>query len=129
MKDKAIEKINAEMQKKANDPYTEIVGHYIIDRCLDAACAEKVMADGKTLKGAMDAIMAKARKAKSGNVAVLTPGDVFGAVDEHFGFDTNEAAQFAAISSAAHSNAPVQQPQPKTPERATGSIISLEDFL
>ena len=127
MKDKAIEKINAEMQKKPNDPYTEIVGHYIIDRCLDAACAEKVMADGKSLKGAMDAIMAKAKKAKNGNVAVLTPGAVFGAIDEHFGFETDEAAQMAAISSA--SPATVEPPKPKTPERASGSIISLEDFL
>lgn len=127
MKDKAIEKINAEMQKKANDPYTEIVGHYIIDRCLDAACAEKVMADGKSLQGAMSEIMKRAQKARNGSVAVLTPGAVFGAVDEHFGFETDEAAQMAALSSA--SPAPVEPPKPKTPERASGSIISLEDFL
>lgn len=127
MKDKAIEKINAEMQKKAHDPYTEIVGQYIIDRCLDAACAEKVMADGKSLKGAMDEIMAKAKKVRNGNVAVLTPDAVFGAVDKYFGFDTNEAAQITAISSASPSS--VEPPNPQTLERASGSIISLEDFL
>ena len=127
MKDKAIEKINAEMQKKANDPYTEIVGHYIIDRCLDAACAEKVMADGKTLKGAMDKIMSTARANRNGNVAVLTPATVFGAVDEYFGFQTSESAQMAALHTVAPT--PVEPPQPKTRERATGSIISLEDFL
>lgn len=130
MKDKAIEKINAEMQKKASDPYTEIVGHYIIDRCLDATCAEKVMQSGKSLRGAMDAIMAKAKAARNGNVAVLTPAAVFGAVDEHFGFETDEAAQFSAVSSASSaSSAPAEPPRPKAPERASGSIISLEDFL
>lgn len=127
MKDKAIEKINAEMQKSGNDPYTEIVGHYIIDRCLDAACAEKVMKDGKTLKGAMDAVMERAKKAKHGSVAVLTPGDVFGAVDKYFGFSTNTAAQMAALSSVSAPSA--EPPKPTTPERASGSIISLEDFL
>ena len=127
MNDKAIEKINAEMQKNASDQYTEIVGHYIIDRCLDAACAEKVMEDGKSLKGAMDAIMAKARKAKTGNVAVLTPEAVFGAVDKYFGFPLNSSAQMAALglASAPHT----EPPKPQAAERAAAPIISLDDFL
>ena len=29
----AVEKINTEMQKRPDDPYTEVIGHYIIDRC------------------------------------------------------------------------------------------------
>ena len=39
MIDKAIEKINAEMQKDPSDRYMEIVGHYIIDRCDEALAA------------------------------------------------------------------------------------------
>lgn len=35
MIDKAIEKINAAMQKDPDNRYMEIVGHYIIDRCVD----------------------------------------------------------------------------------------------
>lgn len=127
MKDKAIEKINAELQKAGNNPYTEIVGHYIIDRCLDAACAEKVMMDGKTLKGAMDAIMERAKRAKQGSVAVLTPSEVFGAVDKYFGLSTNTTAQMAALGLA---SAPkTEPPKPQVVERAAAPIISLDDFL
>ena len=64
MIDKAIQKINEEMQKNPTDPYTEIIGHYIIDRCADEFTAAKVAAEGKTLKGAMNAIMEAAKKAK-----------------------------------------------------------------
>lgn len=127
MKDKAIEKINAEMQKKANDPYTEIVGHYIIDRCLDATCAEKVMADGKSLKGAMDAIMDKAKKARNGSVAVLTPDAVFGAVDKYFGFSLDPSAQMAALGLASAPHTEPSKPQPAV--QAAAPIISLDDFL
>ena len=43
MIEKAIEKINAEMQKDPSDRYMEIIGHYIIDRC-DEALAVKIAA-------------------------------------------------------------------------------------
>ena len=43
MNDKAIEKINAGMQKNANDPYAEIIGQYIIDRYLDGTAAGLVL--------------------------------------------------------------------------------------
>lgn len=71
MTEKAIEKINADMQKNPTDAYTEIIGQYIIDRCEEQTVAEKVAADGKTLKGAMDAVMKKAQAAKKGNVAAV----------------------------------------------------------
>ena len=61
MTDKAIEKINAEMQKDPADQYMEIVGHYVIDRCADEAVAAKVMGKKKTLRGAMDAVMERAK--------------------------------------------------------------------
>lgn len=127
MKDKAIAKINAEMQKNANDPYTEIVGHYVIDRCLDEACAKKVMEEKKTLRGAMGNVMERAKKARGGNVAVLTPADVFGAVDKYFCFEPNAAAQMSAIAAAG--GTPVEQPKPKQEERASDTILNLEDFL
>lgn len=60
----AVEKINTEMQKRPDDPYTEIIGHYIIDRCgLDAGCERKAAAEKKTLAGAMDAVMAATERA------------------------------------------------------------------
>lgn len=91
-----IEKINAEMQEKPDDKYREIIGHYIIDRCEDPACAEKVTAD-KTLKGAMEAILSFAKKNKSGYVAVLDDSTVFRKVDEYFGFPEYRTLQRKAL--------------------------------
>lgn len=100
MIEKAIEKINAEMQKDPNNKYLEIIGHYIIDRCTDDITAARIAAEGKTLKGAMDAVMAKATAARNGNVAVLTHTTVFAAVDSYFKITTDEQAQLDAMMSA-----------------------------
>lgn len=119
--DKAVEKINEEMQKNPNDPYTEVIGHYIIDRCMDADAAEKVAADGKTLKGAMQAVMKKAEKVKQGNVAVLLPGAVFEAVDRYFGMRKDTAAQDKALRGACGAT--------PEPPKQVASVLNLEDFL
>lgn len=59
----AIEKINTEMQKRPDDLYMEIIGHYIIDRCgADEACEKKASAEGKTLTGAVTAVRNAAQK-------------------------------------------------------------------
>ncbi len=109
MIDKAIEKINAAMQKDPDNRYMEIVGHYIIDRCVDEETAAKVTDEKKTLKGAMDAVVSKAQKAKQGNVAVLMPDEVFGVVDQYFGLPTDLVAQAAAMGNAAPNAAPAPQ--------------------
>lgn len=109
MIDKAIEKINAEMQKDTANRYMEILGHYVIDRC-DEALATKI-AGGKTLKGAMEAVERKARALKKGNTAVLTPGEVFGEVDKFFGLPTDTAAQWKAMGlPSAAAPVPVEAP-------------------
>lgn len=97
---KAIQKINTEMQQNPTDIYTEIIGHYIIDRCTDDITAARIAAEGKTLKGAMDAVMDKAKAARNGNVAVLTHTTVFAAVDSYFKIATDEQAQLDAMMSA-----------------------------
>lgn len=82
----AITKINTEMQKDARNKYYEVVGQYVIDRITDEQSAELVLAVGKTLSGACDAIKAIALKYKTGNVAVVSDADGFAAVDKYFGF-------------------------------------------
>lgn len=127
MVDTAIEKINAEMQKNPADRYTEIVGHYVIDRCMDEAAAARVAEKDKTLKGAMAAVREKARKAQSGSVAVLLPADVFGAVDKYFGLPTDLSAQQAAMGSVSGAApAPAQPVRPEPPAKAN---IDLTDFF
>lgn len=98
--DEAVKKINGEMQKNPEDLYTEIVGHYIIDRCSDQSVADKVAKPDKSLSGAMGMIMCAARGKTKSNVAVLTPAEVFGAVDRYLGIPEDKAAQAAAMMSA-----------------------------
>ena len=121
MTDRAIEKINAEMQKDPSNRYMEIIGHYVIDRC-DEALAAKI-AEGKTLKDAMTAVRRRAEKAKKGNVAVLTPGEVFGEVDKYFGLPTDTAAQWKAIGLQ-----PAEAPE-EEPSQTTSAAINLADFF
>ena len=121
----AIEKINAEMQKNADDLYTEIIGTYIIDRCGDGQVKAKVEGKDKSLKGAMDAVMAVAKKRKHGSCAVLTPAEVFGAVDTYFRIGTDTQAQEKALALVLGYGAPVATPAKKTEQVS----FMLEDFI
>ena len=89
----AIQKINAEMQKKPDDKFREVIGHYIIDRCSDPSCAEKVMDEKKTLEDALDKIIDLAKKSKYNQCAVLSDDVVFAEVDKYFGFAKHCAEQ------------------------------------
>lgn len=121
MIDQAIEKINAEMQKDPTNRYMEIIGHYVIDRC-DEALAAKI-AGGKTLKDAMTAVERRAQKVKKGNVAVLTPGEVFGEVDQYFGLPADTAAQWRAMGLPS-----AEAPAEERPQTSSVSI-DLADFF
>lgn len=119
MIDKAIEKINAEMQKDPSDRYMEIVGHYIIDRCDEALAAR--IAEGKTLKDAMTAVERKAQSVRNGRrVVPMTPDEVFDEVDKYFGLPTDIAAQWKAIGF------PLSRTDPPA---GRGGDIDLADFF
>jgi len=124
MTEDAIKKINTEMQKAPDDPYREIIGHYIIDRCVDPACAEQVLKEGKTLEGAMKAVTEAARNAAKNGVAVRTPAQVFGEVDRYFGLAADPAAQRKAVEAASGGEVPSRGPEP-----VKKMALDLADFL
>lgn len=117
----AIGKINQEMQKNPDDLYTEIIGHYVIDRCIDRVCEQLAAAEDKTLAGAMKAVEEAAKKKKSGNVAVLASREVFKAVDTYFGFSFDAAAQRQAMNTASDTGYIAPRKETK--------VLRLEDFL
>lgn len=123
MIDKAIAKINAEMQKDPSNRYMEILGHYIIDRCDERLAAE--IAGGKTLKVAMDVVMERAKTMRKGNVAVLTLGEVLGAVDKYFNLPTDTAAQWRAMDLPPAAASALAEDGPQQ----TGGYIDPLDFL
>lgn len=89
--EKAIAAINAEMQKEPGNQYLEIIGQYIIDRCGEQTVADSVN-KGKTLKGAMDAIRAAAKK-KGGQCVVMKDDEIFDAVDAYFSLGKSAEAR------------------------------------
>lgn len=113
MIEQAIEKINIEMQKNPSDKYTEVIGHYCIDRVTNET-AEKFLADGKTLKGALDAVKAVARKNAQNSVCIMSDDEVFSEVNKYFG-----------LSDVATVTAPKQPTKPKAPSLN----LDFNDFL
>lgn len=124
----AIQKINMEMQKKPDDLYTEIIGHYVIDRCTDDITAAKILKADKTLAGAMNAVLDTAKRAKNGNVAVLTPDKVFGAVDHYFNLATDLKAQQKAMATVGAAPANHQE-EPEPPATSKKLGLDLAAFM
>ena len=117
----AIEKINAEMQKAPDDLYTEIFGHYLIDRCVDPEDELLIGAEGKTLEGAMKAVESEARKRVQKNVAVLSDYETGKIVDAYFGLKPNTELWQRSIRNA------IGDGEPEQP--AGGVALDLTDFL
>lgn len=105
----AAAKINAEMQKDPQNLYMEIIGHYVIDRSAEEADAVCVLADKKTLAGAMDSVMKVARAKAQGNTAVLLPDEVFDTVDKYFGLSKSAKARAAAMGSVTGGTAKAEE--------------------
>lgn len=95
----AAAKINTEMQKDPQNLYMEIIGHYVIDRTAEEDAAACVLAHKKTLAGAMESVVERARKKQRGNAAVLMPDEVFDAVDAYFGLHKSMKTREAAMRS------------------------------
>lgn len=92
MYNKAIDKIRDEMAANANDGYIAAVGEYLTEYIRGHKDeADKVMADGKTIKGSLAAASEEARKKQRGNVAVLSYEEVYKLVREYYGFCDNRA--------------------------------------
>ena len=84
MKDKAIAKITEEAMK-INDPVAFAIEEHLTNKCTTTAVAKKLLAEGKELKGAYDAVWAEARKRKKGNCAYIPPEEVYEIVDKYYG--------------------------------------------
>ena len=52
----AVKKINLEIQKEPDNGYIAVVGEYIIDCITSEEAADAVLAEGKTLSGALEEI-------------------------------------------------------------------------
>lgn len=108
----AIIKINAEIQADPADMYLEAIGHHVIDACATEQAAAAILAEGKTLKGAMSEVRAAAQKKAKGGVAVMRDEDVYAIVDKYFGIE----------------GAPAPAPAP-APAAKAGISLDIGDFF
>ncbi len=114
----AVRKINDEIQKEPGNAYIAAVGEHIIDCITTEEAAEAVLAEGKTLSGALaemhkdmeERARRKRSELKKGEncVEIVAPKEeVFKMARDHFGL-----------------------PEPGTrPAAKKGVSLSLEDFL
>ena len=92
--DKAIEKINGEMQRHPDDKLWEFVGTYIIDSMNEKKA--ELINKSHSLNEAIKRVTSEAKKVAVNSCGVLTPDSVITAVDLYFGAERNPAAYESA---------------------------------
>lgn len=82
----ALEKLQVEITAHPKNKYAAVVGGFMMDRIRDhPEDAEKVMVEGKTIAGSLDAMKAEAKKNQANGVGVLTDEEGFAIVLGYYG--------------------------------------------
>lgn len=118
MLDQAIQKIKTEMDSN-KDGYTQAVGGFLLQHLeTNPAAAEKIMAEGKTIKGSLDEMRKAAEKQKVGNCAVLTDAEGFAVVLKYYGIEGKAQAATSAPPAA-----------PAPDRKSIDFSVNLDDLL
>lgn len=117
----AISKLKDEM-KKEKASFVQIVGQFLLAHVeADPASAEKILVEGKSIKGSLDAMRKEAKKQMVDNCAVLSDQEGFAVVLQYFAIKGKVTA--TAIQEAASTKVkPVNN-------SSVDFDVSLEDFL
>lgn len=115
----AIEKINGEMQKAPNDIMREAVGQYLIDLCKNDKVAGKLLREGKTLDGAIDAMTEHAKKHAKGGRYAMAPEEALKIVGDYFGIGSGDIGKEAES---------VEEPQKPEPQKSDDISIDFDSF-
>lgn len=90
MKEQAIQKIEKE---ECKGPVAELQQMIMCWLAVDEKAAGLIMTEGKTIKGAYEAMRKEAEKIKSGMSACLEPSKAMAIVMEYFGMDKDSIQQ------------------------------------
>lgn len=90
MKEQAMQKIEKE---KCEGPVAELQQMIMCWLAVDEKAAGLIMTEGKTIKGAYEAMRKEAEKIKSGMSACLEPSKAMAIVMEYFGMDKDSIQQ------------------------------------
>lgn len=84
MLNKAVKKINDEIEKEKN-PYVKVIGEYLLKVIADnEGAAEKILAVDKTIMKSLEAMRKAAEKNKVGNMAMISDEEGFAIVLKYF---------------------------------------------
>lgn len=108
----AISKIQTEMNQNQNHPYVKVVGGMLLQQLeVNPGAAERILAEGKTIKDSFKEMQKEARKKQVDGCATLTDAEGFAVVLKYFGIE-----------------APVNTPLPATPPAAAAPALPVTDF-
>lgn len=87
MIEKAIAKIKAEMEANKSG-YAQVIGKYLLQQIeINKGSAEKIVNEGKTIKGSIQEMSKEAKKNASNGCGVLTDAEGFAIVAKYYGFE------------------------------------------
>ena len=84
-----METINKEMMK-LHDPFAQAIEEHLTEICTSDTVAEKILQEGKTLKGACDSIREVAKKNAVGGVGAVSDEDAYRMAEEYYGINRAE---------------------------------------
>lgn len=115
-----VMKIRDEMATNAKHAYIQVVGDFLLQHLeRNPGAAEKVLAEGKTIKGSLSAMREVARKRQVDQCGVLTSDEGFAEVLKYYGIDSRPVASPPAIAA----------PEPHSVRKASSFDVSLDDLL
>ncbi|MBS3885592.1 MAG: hypothetical protein KGZ56_00885 [Dethiobacter sp.] len=85
----AIEKLRSEMEQNKNHRYIQIVGNFLVQYVTkNTAAAERILTEGKTIKGSLNDMKNEARKNQMDGIGVLSDEEGFAVVLKYYGITT-----------------------------------------
>lgn len=97
----ALGKLDNEIEKEKNN-IIQVIGNFMVQHITDfPEDAELVLAEGKSLKGAYEAMRKAAEKVKVGNCAVLSDDEGFRIVREYYGVGNKSASSKEVVEKKA----------------------------
>ena len=117
VQERAIAKIDAEIEKEKGNRILEIIGEFLINLVTaNPDAAEKLLDEKKNLKGAYEAMRNEARKYQKDGCAVLTDDEGFEVICGYYGLEYHSGGKIV----------PEKAPDVKA---ATALDIELDDLL
>lgn len=134
--EQATDKLRDEMAANTKDGAIEVIGEFLTVLIrTDPECAEKIMAEKKTIKGAMEAMKAEAAKHKNGSWACLDFCSGIRVVLKYFGLPEMQDCQILAMMNqaagaiGAPEAKPEQRPDPTANADKSFDLDALLDEL